>query len=353
MNQTHTDHITKNKKLLHARAEIIRGIREFFWNADFLEVETPLLLGVPSQEPYLSPMKLALLDERGTAHDAYLHTSPEYTMKKMLAAGFGNIFSICKTFRNRESFGGTHNPEFTMIEWYRVGATMFELMNDVERLVEVLQRKIGKMENGKWKLASREVLSTQENNFKFQISTFKHISMKEVWQETIDVNLDNFLDQPSMLQLCKERGYTIADEETYENLLYTIFLNEIEPTLLTPNSKIIIHHYPAPMAALAKLSDKHTGYAERFEVYVNGMEIANAFTELTDADEQLKRLQEEQALRKKLSKDVYNIDMDFINAVGKMPECAGIALGVDRLVQVLLGVEDIDDVLALPMSKMF
>ena len=334
---THTKHITKNKKLLYTRAAIIRGIREFFWNADFLEVETPQLLHMPGQEPYLSPMKLSVLDERGAAHDVYLHTSPEYTMKKMLAAGFGDIFSICKTFRNKESFGGTHNPEFTMIEWYRVGGTMYDLMDDVEQLYEALLSMLKKQETGSGKL-----------DFNFQ-----RLSMKEVWKSTIDVNLNDHLTQPSMLALCKQRGYNIANDETYENIFYKIFLNEIEPNIFNPHSNIIVHHFPAPMAALAKLSDAHPGYAERFEVYVNGMEIANAFTELTDVDEQLQRLQEEQTLRKKLRKDVYDIDMDFVEAVGKMPACAGIALGVDRLVQVLLGVEDIDDVLVLPMSKMF
>lgn len=336
MSSKHIDHIKKNNTRLQQRARIIRNIREFFWDAGFLEVETPLLLRIPGQEPYLSPMKLSVLDERGQAHDAYLHTSPEYTMKKMLAAGFTNIFSICKTFRNNESFGGTHNPEFTMLEWYRVGSTIYELMDDVEELFNKLQNGMTGLVTSNWKLG-----------------TFTRRSMREIWQSTIDVNLDNYLDKPSMLELCKQRYYNVSDDETYEDLFYRIFLNEVEPEFFNLHSKIIIHHYPSPMAALAKLSEKHPGYAERFEVYINGMEISNAFTELTDSDEQLKRLQKEQVLRKKLGKDVYDIDMDFVEAVGKMPECAGIALGVDRLVQVLLEVEDIDDVLVLPMSRIF
>ncbi len=348
MQQHHLSHIQKNKHILEARSHIIRTIREFFWNKGFQEVETPILLRVPGQEPYLSPMKLDINDDKGKKHNAYLHTSPEYTMKKMLAADFGNIFSICKTFRDYESFGGTHNPEFTMLEWYRVGGTMYDLMDDVEQLFNVLQTKMEKIEIGNWKL-----------------ETLQRHSMKDVWQATVDVNLDNYLTQPNMLELCKKRGYKVQDDESYEDLFYRIFLNEIEPKFLILNSvpppdgiptnggAFIIHHYPAPMAALAKLSDELSGYAERFEVYINGIEIANAFTELTDADEQLKRLREEQALRKKLGKDVYDIDMDFVKAIGEMPECAGIALGVDRLVQVLLGVENIDDVLVLPMSKMY
>ena len=343
MPQTHLSHIQKNRHILKARSHIIRTIREFFWQQDLLEVETPQLLSVPGQEPYLSPMKLTIHDDRKISHDAYLHTSPEYTMKKMLAAGCGNIFTICKTFRNHESFGGTHNPEFTMIEWYRVDATMYDLMDDVEQLCNELHAALKKLETGNRKPESR---------VQRPASSFQRVSMKDVWQQTINVNLDNHLTQPAIYKLCKERGYDVSDDESYEDLFYRIFLNEIEPQVSNLQS-LIIYNYPAPMAALAKLSEKHPGYAERFEVYVNGMEIANAFTELTDADEQLKRLKEEQVLRKKLGKDVFDIDMNFVDAVGKMPACAGIALGVDRLVQVLLDVEDIDDVLVLPMSKMF
>ena len=332
----HLDHIQSHKKQLETRSDILRAIREFFWKNQFQEVETPLLLRVPGQAPYLSPMKLVIQNDLGDPHNAHLHTSPEYTMKKMLAAGFGNIFSLCKTFRDRESFGGTHNPEFTMLEWYRVGGTMYDLMDDVEELFSELQENIQGLGTGNRDLGS-----------------FERRSMKDVWQETIDVNLDNYLTQPAMYELCKQRGYEITDDESYEDLFYRIFLNEVEPSIFNLHSAIIIHHYPSPMAALAKLSDEFPGYAERFEVYVNGMEIANAFTELTDSEEQLKRLQDEQQLRKKLGKDVYDIDMDFVEAVGQMPECAGIALGIDRLVQVLTGCQSIDDVLVLPASKLF
>jgi lysyl-tRNA synthetase class 2 len=329
-------HIKKQKHLLETRAQILRYIREFFWSREFLEVETPLILGLPGQEPYLSPMKLTIHDDTRKAYQAFLHTSPEYTLKKMLASGFGDVFSLCKTFRDYESFGGTHNPEFTMLEWYRVHGTMYDLMDDVEALFDALQTKVEELVTSNLKL-----------------ETFDRRSMKEVWQTTIGVNLDKYLAQGSMYELCKERGYNVQPDETYEDLFYRVFLNEIEPEFKNLNSKIIIYNYPAPMAALAKLSQTTPGYAERFEVYIHGIEIANAFTELTDRAEQLLRLQEEQVLRKKLGRDVYDIDMDFVDAVGNMPECAGIALGVDRLIQVLLGVENIDDVLALPMSKMY
>ena len=353
----HLHHLKKNKEMLELRFHIIRLIREWFFGEGFLEVETPLILRYPGQEPYLSPMKLTVHDERGTAYQAYLHTSPEYTMKKMLSAGFDKIFFLGKVFRDHESFGGTHNPEFTMIEWYRAGEDFWKLMEDVESLFSFVVSKLGNNEMAKL----RNQKMTEFRNF--DISQFRHfrkVHMRELWREYAGVNLDDYLDVESMRQLCisnfsirpelMPKGFQIADFESYEDLFFRIFLNYIEPKLTEPT---IIHHYPAPMAALAKLSSKEPGYAERFEVYVGGMEIANCFTELTDADEQLRRLEAEKKQRQDIGKDVYDIDMEFIEALRHMPPAAGIALGVDRLAQVLLDCRNIDNMIPLPASKLF
>jgi elongation factor P--(R)-beta-lysine ligase len=340
---THIHHIAKNKELLEIRSHITRAIREFFWEEGFLEVETPAILRVPGQEPYLSPMKIDIHNEKNEAFSSYLHTSPEYTMKKMLAGGFENIFYLGKCFRDNESFGGLHNPEFTMLEWYRVNVDFYKIMDDIESLMQFVTKNV---ECG--------MLNIETQIFHIPPSTFKKIHMRDLWQEHVDVNLDEYLTNESMLELCVELGHMSRDtclvprEERYEDLFYRIFLNHIEPKLIHPT---IVHHYPSQMAALAKLSNDDPRYAERFEVYINGVEIANAFTELTDTDEQLRRLKDEQALRKSLGKDVYDIDMEFIDAVKQLPSCAGIALGVDRLVQVLTGCKNIDDVLVLPASK--
>ena len=176
--------------------------------------------------------------------------------------------------------------------------------------------------------------------------------MKELWERFAGVNLDNYLDIEKMFELCVKKKYNVKENESYEDLFYRIFLNEIEPKLKDMGG-VIVHHYPAQMAALSRLSPTDRRYAERFEVYVNGLELANAFSELTDADEQLKRLQEERALRQKLGKDVYDIDMEFIEALKTMPPSAGIALGIDRLVQVLGGCEKIEDMVVLSASKLF
>jgi len=181
--------------------------------------------------------------------------------------------------------------------------------------------------------------------------TFGRVHMRDLWEKFVGVNLDEYLTSEKMFELCVEKKYNVKEDESYEDLFYRIFLNEIEPKLKDMGG-VIVHHYPAQMAALSRLSPTDPRYAERFEVYVNGLELANAFSELTDADEQLKRLKEERELRQKLGKDVYEIDMEFIEALKIMPPSAGIALGVDRLVQVLSSCQNIENVITLPTNKL-
>jgi len=342
---SHTFHIYKSKRNLELRSYITRWIREFFWSQNFLEVETPIIVKYPGQEPNLSPMKIDVANERGQIFKGYLHTSPEYTMKKMLSSGFKNIFSICKTFRNEESFGGTHNPEFTMLEWYRSDCDMFDLMRDVEALFKFVIKRIKKLVIRNCKLGGNYQLPI--TNYQY---SFRRVSMCDLWKKILDIDLGGYLTKEKMYELCVEKKYRVKKDESYEELFYRIFLNEIEPGLEKMGA-VIVYHYPAAMAALSRLSTEDPRYAERFEVYVDGVEVANAFSELRDAKEQLRRLRNEQAERRRLGKEVYDIDMGFIEALESMPDSAGIALGVDRFVQILLGCKNIDDVLVLPMSK--
>ncbi len=343
----HVLHIQKNKDILEARFEIIRLIREFFWSENFLEVETPNIVNVPGQEPYLDPMKVEIENEIGDKHIGYLHTSPEYTLKKMLAAGFENVFSISKCYRNKESFGGLHNPEFTMLEFYRMNVDFYKIMEDIENLLYSLKEKISANHKSKTRLPKTGTVGQVIN-----LKSFHKIHMRDLWQKYVGVNLDDYLDKESLLNLVNTTyNLQLAPESySYEDLFYKIFLNKIEPNLIEPT---IVHHYPAQMSALSKISQVDPRYAERFEVYINGIEIANAFSELTDQKEQENRLEEEKNLRKNLGKDLYEIDKEFLEAVKNLSNCAGIALGVDRLIMVLLGINNIDDILALPMSKLF
>lgn len=338
MSHVHT--ISQRKAILSARFYILRFVRHFFESKQFLEVETPTILRFPGQEPYLSPMSLCFHNDSGVAFTGYLHTSPEYTMKKLLAAGFPNIVSIGKCFRDGESFGGTHNPEFTMIEWYRRDADFYAIMDDVEALCAFVQKK----------LRAAALLGISNTSIDFGL--WNRCSMKELWQETIGIQLDDYLTRESMVQLAQRRGYPVRDDEQYDTAFYYIFFHEIEHHLVG-RGNCILHHYPAPMAALSRLSSYYPGYAERFEVYVQGVELGNAFSELTNAREQKNRLTEERELRKQLGKEVFDIDDEFVHAVDALPACSGIAFGFDRLVQILLGCQNIDDVIVLPMSTLF
>lgn len=343
---SHVTDLATKKTILEARFVIIKAIRAWFDQAGFTEVDAPILLRLPGQEPYLSPMRLNVHNERGEEVTGYLHTSPEYALKKMLSAGFDKIFSLGKVFRDYESFGGTHNPEFTMIEWYRANSDFYALMDDVENLFwfTIEENGKGKMKDKRWKIT---LPSKNPSSFIFQ-----RIHMRDLWKEYVEINLDEYLTREKMLVLCKARGFNPNENESYEDLFYRIFLNEIEPKLANRGG-VIVHHYPLPMASLSRPSEKEIGYAERVEVYVNGLEIANGFSELTDAVEQRRRLEEEQKRRQELGKDVFPIDEDFIEAVGLMPPSAGIALGVDRLVQIITGCQNIDDVIPLPASLLF
>ncbi len=335
---SHVQTLSRNKALLLSRFAMLTFVREFFASRALIEVDAPLILRLPGQEPYLSPMALDVHDDQKMTYRCYLHTSPEYAMKKMLAAGFPNMFYLGKCFRDYESFGGTHNPEFTMIEWYRTHVDFWALMDDVEQLCSFVSDRVRQLDVAKQ-------LSVK------QFSSWKRVSMKALWMETIGVNLDDYLTTEAMIALGRERGYAVADDEQFDNAFYHIFLNEVEPKIAAMGN-VILHHYPAQMAALSRLSVDDSRYAERFEVYIDGIELANAFSELTDANEQQERLEGERELKRSLGHDVYDVDMQFIEAVGMMPASAGIALGFDRLVQITLGCQNINDVIVLPMAEL-
>lgn len=337
---SHINHIKENKEYLELRFEVLKLIREFLWSRGFKEVETPNLVNVTGQEPYIQPMKVIFHEESGKERHGYLHTSTEYSIKKLLSAGFGDIFTLCKCYRDYEEFGGTHNPEFTMLEWYRVGKDFYFLMDETEELFKYLNDE----------LFNKKMI---EDNLSFADKGVSRLHMRDAWREHVGVNLDDYLNLDALITLAKEKGYEIKDGQDYENLFQRIFEKEIEKKL-DPEIPTFIHHYPKAMASLSKVSEEDNRYAERFELYYKGLEIANVFTELTDPDEQLKRMREEQSERKAQNKEIYDIDMEFVDALRSgMPVSAGASLGVDRLVLAFSRLKDIDNTLPIPASRLF
>jgi lysyl-tRNA synthetase class 2 len=319
------------KEQLARRALVIARIREFFGRRNFLEVDTPQLANLPGMEPNLEVFKTKYNGRDGSGRYMYLTTSPEYAMKKLLAAGYEKIFQICKSYRNREEGSSLHNPEFTLLEWYRAYSDYTAMMKDTEELVGFVAGKIG---------GCRVNVSAPWDRMKVQDAFLKYAG----------VDGDVLTDAGRLRGAVREKGYNVDENTNYEQLFYLIFLNEIEKKL-GAKKPVILYDFPAQMASLAKLCEDDPAYAQRFEVYVDGIELCNAFTELNDPEEQRKRLEREKRERAAAGREVYDIDESFIEALRfGMPPSGGNALGVDRLMMLIFGVEEIKNILYFPQA---
>lgn len=321
------------KNIYETRLQILRFIREFFWSQDFIEAETPIALRLPGQEPYLNPMPVDFFNSFLKSHRFYLRTSPEYALKKLLAAGYEKVFEIGKCFRNEENFGGTHNPEFTMIEWYRAPGTYMDFMDDTEKLFKYVGQKL-----------STDKLQYRECQIDWRLP-WQRITVKDLWQKYVGVNLDDYLLIEQLKKLTFDLGYQVNPTDEYEDLFYKIFLNKIEARLglETPT---FVYEYPAQMCSLSRKCDHDQRYAERAELYIGGLELANGFGELVEADAQMENLQKDRALRQRLGRPIWEVDKDFIAALKSgIKPAGGIALGVDRMVLLFTGARDINEVI--------
>jgi len=341
---------TELKERFLIREKVVDALRLFFKKHFFHEVETPLMVSIPGTEPYLNLFETKLQTADGREKPAYFLTSPEYAMKKLLAADLGNIFQICKAFRNQESLGGLHNPEFTILEFYRVNAKYFEVMADFENMLSFVCQS----------------LNIDEKKFVYQGKTFDlsapypRFSVAELFKKYLNLNEDQLFDLRAICLKALELGYDLSGfkppskDLAWEEVYNQLFLNEIEPKLAEFNQPVIVYDYPAPQTALARKTEKDSRFAERFEVYLAGMELGNAFGELIDAALQKEGLEADLLLRRELGKKPQPIDEDFIDALESgLPECSGMAVGVDRLVMLFSDVDNIDDVLLFPASELF
>ena len=317
----------KNKiPYLKKRVEIIYQIREFFNSRDYLEVETPALQISPCMEPHLQAFKTEHLGE-----EIYLHTSPEFAMKKLLVAGLPKIYQISKTFRN-EHQSSLHSPEFSLLEWYQTGLSYKDMMQETMALLRHLAKD-------KLKYKNLECDVSEE----WEVITFV-----EALKKYADVDVSNNLQDLEYIKIEAQRiGTYISPSDDWDNAVLKIFMDKVEPNIGAPVPAIICD-YPISMAALARAKPEDERFAERFEVYICGIELCNAFGELTDAKIQRERFEADVKKRKELYGQDYPIDEDFLKAIEfGLPECSGNALGVDRLVMLLTGAEDITSVQAM------
>lgn len=344
---------------LRKRERIIDAIRAFFKADGFLEVDTPLMVKSPGMEPFLEVFETQLKDDQGKVDRAFLLTSPEYALKKLLVAGIPKLFSICKSFRNGEGHSRKHNPEFSIMEWYRTHADYTAIMRDCENLFLHLaischpkQPALSPTE-GNDPIGSQKILWTYQGKTYDLTTPWERISVAEAFQKYCQIDTETLLDKQKLLAKGRERGFSVDEHTTWEQIYNQFFLNDIEPHFGV-DRPTIIYDFPASQAALAKRKADDPRFAERFEFYIAGIEMGNAFTELTDADEQLKRFQSERAERESLGKVMYDIDMDYIAALQTgLPPTGGIAVGIDRIVMFFADAPSIQDILVFPADEVW
>ncbi|KEA54205.1 MULTISPECIES: elongation factor P--(R)-beta-lysine ligase [Mangrovibacter] len=306
------------------RAEIMAGIRRFFSDRGVLEVETPCMSQATVTDVHLVPFETRFV---GPGHsqgmNLYLMTSPEYHMKRLLAAGCGPVYQLCRSFRNEE-MGRYHNPEFTMLEWYRPCYDMYRLMNEVDDLLQ-------------------QVL---------ECSPAESLSYQQAFQRHLEIDPLS-ADKQQLREVAARLDLSnIADtEEDRDTLLQLLFAMGVEPHI-GKDKPTFVYHFPASQAALAQISTEDHRVAERFEVYFRGVELANGFHELTDAGEQQQRFEQDNRKRAAKGLPQQPVDVNLLEALkAGMPDCSGVALGVDRLVMLALNAESLSEVMAFTVDR--
>jgi len=312
--------------IFRGRAAILEGIRSFFRARGFLEVDPPAAVPCPNVDPNVFPLQVAGPDGRGARF--FLHTSPELSMKKLLAAGSGNIFFLGKVFRDREG-SPLHAFEFTMLEWYRVGEPPEAVMRDVEDLVLFLSRRAG----------GGEALRRGERTIPLR-APWPRLELGTLFAELLGAAPG---DAAALRQALAARGFRPAAGETGDDLFFRACVDVIEPALRRRGA-CFVTGFPARFAPMARRRPDDPQTAERFEGYVDGIELVNGYEELTDPDEQEERLRDAARRHGRETGVDLPLDADFLDALrAGLPPCSGAALGVDRLVMLLLGLDDIAD----------
>jgi len=328
-----TPHVYADRRpFLAARNRISSAFRTWFADRDFAEVETAILQASPGNEAYLHAFATELIAPDTSRMPLYLHTSPEFAAKKLLAAGESRLFTFARVFRNRERTA-LHHPEFTMLEWYRTNEHYGVLIDDCAALLAVGAGAAGTRRFA-WRGRDADPFAAPER-----------VTVAEAFARHARIDLLAMLDDRDALAAAANgQGMRIADDDTWADVFSRIIVEKIEPNLGIGRATIL-DEYPVSEAALARPTAHDPRVAERFELYVCGVEIANAFGELTDPAEQRRRLEAEMDEKERVHGERYPLDEDFLAALAHMPPASGIALGFDRLVMLATGAPRIEQVL--------
>jgi lysyl-tRNA synthetase class 2 len=329
------------RPFLLARGRILSALRDWFRRRGFLEVETPALQVSPGNEIHLHAFATEITTPGGSRAPLYLHTSPEFTCKKLLAAGESRVFSLPHVFRNRER-GPLHHPEFTMLEWYRSNEPYEALMADCAAILVETAKAAGSLQL-QWKGRTADPYSAPER-----------LSVADAFSKFAGIDLLATLDddegnRDKLATATRAAGIQVADDDNWSDVFSRVLVERIEPRLGL-GRPTLLDRYPLPEAAWAQRADDPR-LAQRFELYACGVELANGFAEITDAIEQRRRFQDAMVERQRRYGEQYPIDDDFLAAVAAMPPASGIALGFDRLVMLATGATRIEQVLWAPVAS--
>jgi lysyl-tRNA synthetase class 2 len=328
------------RPFLTARNRIRDRMRTQFAAWDFTEVEASVLQVSPGNEAHLHAFATEIEGTAGGRARLYLHTSPEFACKKLLAAGERRIFEFARVFRNRER-GPLHHPEFTMLEWYRAEETYDALMTDCAALLQI----------------AAEAADAKQFSFRGRSADPfvepERLSVAEAFERYAEVDLLATLagpepDRDGLAAQARNTGIGLAEDDTWSDIFSRVLVERIEPRLGLARATIL-DQYPSVEAALARPTQADPRVAERFELYVCGVELANAFGELTDPEEQRRRFETEMAEKQRVYGERYPVDEDFLAALAHMPQACGCALGFDRLVMLATGAQRIEQVLWTPV----
>jgi lysyl-tRNA synthetase class 2 len=328
------DRHSDRRPFLLTRNRIKTAFRAWFEDRDFTEVEAAAMQVSPGNEAHLHAFSTEAIGSDGSARTLYLHTSPEFTAKKLLAAGETRIFDFARVWRNRER-GALHSPEFTLLEWYRADAPYETLMDDCAALLALAAQTAGAT-SFSWRGATADPHSAPER-----------LTVAQACQRHAGIDILALTEREDLAAALRSIGVRIAEDDTWGDLFSRLLVEKVEPHL-GHGRATILSEYPISQAALARPAAHDPRVAERFELYVCGVELANCFGELTDAAEQRRRFEAEMDEKARVYGERYPLDEDLLQALTVMPAASGAALGFDRLVMLAVGATHIDQVLWTP-----
>ncbi|MBY7649746.1 MAG: EF-P lysine aminoacylase GenX [Candidatus Liberibacter europaeus] len=325
------------------RNMIQKAIREYFFNNNFIEVDSISLQVSPGNETHIQAFSTDFITSDNKRKTFYLQTSPEFSCKKLLAAGEKKIFCFAHVWRNGEH-DCLHQPEFIMLEWYRAQESYEQLMKDCMDIIRCAAEVAGKSE-----FCFQDISCNPLNDAEY-------ITISEAFKKYANINLDATLDiieQPNRNLLASQTmksGIRVANDDTWSDIFSRILVEKIEPNLGIDRCTIL-DRYPSPESALAKVCSNDPRFTKRFELYACNIELCNAFEELIDPIEQRHRFEKEMSEKQKIYNDSYPIDEDFLSCLAEMPPSSGIALGFDRLVMLATGANNLEEIFWVPFAK--